>query len=29
MLHVAIELCEPGDVLIVALSAENTDGMFW
>ncbi len=28
MLHVAIELCEPGDVLLVALSAENTDGMF-
>ena len=28
MLHVAIELCQPGDVLIVALSADNTDGMF-
>ncbi len=28
MLHVAIELCQPGDVLVVALSAENTDGMF-
>ncbi len=28
MLHVAIELCQPGDVLLVALSAENSDGMF-
>ena len=28
MLHVAIELCQPGDVLVVALSADNTDGMF-
>lgn len=28
MLHVAIELCEPGDVLVVALSADNSDGMF-
>lgn len=28
MLHVAIEFCSPGDVLVVALSAENTDGMF-
>ncbi len=28
MLHVAIELCKPGDILVVALSAENTDGMF-
>jgi 4-hydroxy-4-methyl-2-oxoglutarate aldolase len=28
MLHVAIELCQPGDVLIVGLSADNTDGMF-
>lgn len=28
MLHVAVELCQPGDVLVVALSAENTDGMF-
>ncbi len=28
MLHVAIELCQPGDVLLVGLSAENTDGMF-
>jgi 4-hydroxy-4-methyl-2-oxoglutarate aldolase len=28
MLHVAAELCGPGDVLVVAVSAENTDGMF-
>ena len=28
MLHVAIELCTPGDLLVVALSAENGDGMF-
>ncbi|MBO1113377.1 4-carboxy-4-hydroxy-2-oxoadipate aldolase/oxaloacetate decarboxylase [Bordetella petrii] len=28
MLHVAAELCQPGDVLVVACSAENRDGMF-
>jgi len=28
MLHVAVELCRPGDLLVVAVSAENTDGMF-
>jgi 4-hydroxy-4-methyl-2-oxoglutarate aldolase len=28
MLHVAIELCQPGDVLLVACTTENTDGMF-
>jgi len=28
MLHVAVELCRPGDVLVVAVSAENSDGMF-
>ena len=28
MIHVAIELCQPGDLLLVACSAENTDGMF-
>jgi 4-hydroxy-4-methyl-2-oxoglutarate aldolase len=28
MVHVAIELCQPGDVLVVGLTADNTDGMF-
>ena len=28
MLHVAVELCQSGDVLVVAVSADNTDGMF-
>jgi 4-hydroxy-4-methyl-2-oxoglutarate aldolase len=28
MLHVALELCQPGDILIVGLSAESNDGMF-
>lgn len=28
MVHVAIELCRPGDVLVVGLTADNTDGMF-
>jgi len=28
MLHVAIELCQEGDVLVVACSTDNTDGMF-
>jgi 4-hydroxy-4-methyl-2-oxoglutarate aldolase len=28
MIHVAAELCRPGDVLVVAVSAENHDGMF-
>jgi len=28
MLHVALELVRPGDIIVVALSAENTDGMF-
>ncbi|MEX2525397.1 MAG: 4-carboxy-4-hydroxy-2-oxoadipate aldolase/oxaloacetate decarboxylase [Gammaproteobacteria bacterium] len=28
MLHVAIELAQPGDILVVAQSADNTDGMF-
>jgi 4-hydroxy-4-methyl-2-oxoglutarate aldolase len=27
MVHVAIELCQPGDVLVVAVSADSTDGM--
>ena len=28
MLHVAVELCRAGDVLVVALSGDNEDGMF-
>ena len=28
MIHVAIEQCKPGDVLVVAVTADNTDGMF-
>ena len=28
MIHVAVEQCCPGDVLVVAVSAENHDGMF-
>jgi 4-hydroxy-4-methyl-2-oxoglutarate aldolase len=28
MLHVAVELCKPGDIIIAGLSAQNTDGMF-
>ena len=28
MIHVAVELCRPGDVLVIAVSAENHDGMF-
>jgi 4-hydroxy-4-methyl-2-oxoglutarate aldolase len=28
MLHVAIEQCRPGDMLVVACTADNTDGMF-
>jgi 4-hydroxy-4-methyl-2-oxoglutarate aldolase len=28
MLHVAIEQCRPGDMLVVALTSDNTDGMF-
>ena len=28
MLHVAVELCQPGDILVVGMSAENSDGMF-
>jgi len=28
MLHVAVELCQPGDLLVVALSSDNEDGMF-
>lgn len=28
MLHVAVELCEAGDILVVGLSSDNEDGMF-
>src|SRR4051812_38082548 len=28
MIHVAVEQCRPGDVLVVGCSADNTDGMF-
>jgi 4-hydroxy-4-methyl-2-oxoglutarate aldolase len=28
MLHVAVELAKPGDVIVAAVSAMNTDGMF-
>jgi 4-hydroxy-4-methyl-2-oxoglutarate aldolase len=28
MIHVAVEQCKPGDLLVVACSADNTDGMF-
>jgi len=28
MMHVAVEQCQPGDVLVVGMTAENTDGMF-
>jgi 4-hydroxy-4-methyl-2-oxoglutarate aldolase len=28
MIHVAIELCQQGDVLVVACTTDNTDGMF-
>ena len=28
MLHAAIELCRPGDILVVTTTSESTDGMF-
>jgi len=28
MMHVAVEQCQPGDILVVGMTAENTDGMF-
>lgn len=28
MIHAAVEVCKPGDVLIVATTSESTDGMF-
>jgi len=28
MIHAAVEVCEPGDVLVVVTTSESTDGMF-
>jgi 4-hydroxy-4-methyl-2-oxoglutarate aldolase len=28
MIHVAIELCQPGDILVVGVSTDNADGFF-
>ncbi len=28
MIHVAIEQCQPGDIVVLAVTADNTDGMF-
>src|SRR3954468_20411270 len=28
MLHAAIEVCQPGDILVVTTTSESTDGMF-
>src|SRR5207237_10640496 len=28
MIHAAIEVCRPGDILVVAPTSESTDGMF-
>src|SRR5262249_26894030 len=28
MIHAAIEVCQPGDALVVATTSESTDGMF-
>jgi 4-hydroxy-4-methyl-2-oxoglutarate aldolase len=28
MLHAAMELCQPGDILVVTTTSESTDGMF-
>jgi 4-hydroxy-4-methyl-2-oxoglutarate aldolase len=28
MLHAAVELCQPGDILVVTLISDSTDGMF-
>jgi 4-hydroxy-4-methyl-2-oxoglutarate aldolase len=28
MIHAAVEVCRPGDVLVVSCTAESTDGMF-
>jgi 4-hydroxy-4-methyl-2-oxoglutarate aldolase len=28
MVHVAIELCQPGDIIVVGVTADSTDGFF-
>src|SRR5215469_14990473 len=28
MIHAAVEICQPGDVLVVTTTSESTDGMF-
>ncbi len=28
MIHVAVEQCKPGDILVVGVTTDNTDGMF-
>jgi 4-hydroxy-4-methyl-2-oxoglutarate aldolase len=28
MIHVAVEQCQPGDILVVGVTTDNTDGMF-
>ncbi|MBX3196098.1 MAG: 4-carboxy-4-hydroxy-2-oxoadipate aldolase/oxaloacetate decarboxylase [Microbacteriaceae bacterium] len=28
MIHAAVEVCQPGDVLVVAVTSDSTDGMF-
>ena len=28
MVHVAIELCQPGDILVIGMTADSTDGFF-
>src|SRR5207244_9929613 len=28
MIHASVEMCKPGDVLVVATTSESTDGMF-
>ena len=28
MIHVAVEQCRPGDVMVVGVTTDNTDGMF-
>ncbi|HEY9163315.1 MAG TPA: 4-carboxy-4-hydroxy-2-oxoadipate aldolase/oxaloacetate decarboxylase, partial [Magnetovibrio sp.] len=28
MMHVAVEQCQPGDILVVGCTTDNTDGMF-